>query len=108
MVALTQRFAALHLLGHAADRPKIGRSYTVAFFKSVFTGKVQKLLKAESEKWPEVIFDTFDLNAKGENSTKGAAPYVSGGSGLVESNRVRGIGQAICMICLMLFMLGDM
>ncbi|KAF2444357.1 hypothetical protein P171DRAFT_494657 [Karstenula rhodostoma CBS 690.94] len=84
-------------------------TYTVAFFKSVFTGKVQKLMKGGSKKWPEVVFDTVSLNEKiGKGGTgTDAQPVYSGAGAHSMDDRAVGVGKAIGMGLLALFLLED-
>ncbi|KAF9731490.1 hypothetical protein PMIN06_000403 [Paraphaeosphaeria minitans] len=76
-------------------------TYTTAFFKSVFTGKVQKLMKGRSKKWPEVVFDSVSLNEKSKNGGNGtdAQPVNNG----VLEIQALGVGKAIGMVFLALF-----
>jgi hypothetical protein len=83
--------------------------YTAAFFKSVFTGKVQKLMKKKSKQWPEVIFDSVylgDKSKKGGNET-GVQPVDSGAGRQFESDKARRVGTVVGLAFLAMFLLGE-
>lgn len=86
---------------------KVLVTYTVAFFKSVFTGKVQKLMKKKSKKWPEVLFDTVSLNEKSRKGNNGTEtqPVISGAGLQFMNDKAMGVGKAIGMGLLALFIL---
>jgi hypothetical protein len=89
---------------------KVLVTYTVAFFKSVFTGKVQKLMKKKNKKWPEVIFDSVDLGDKSKKGGNGTdAQLVDSGSvRQFECDTTMGVGMVVGMVSLAMFLLGEL
>jgi hypothetical protein len=90
---------------------KVLVTYTVAFFKSVFTGKVQKLMKKKkNKKWPEVIFDSVDLGDKSKKGGNGTDAQLvdSGSMRQFECDTTMGVGMVVGMVSLAMFLLGEL
>lgn len=83
-------------------------TYTVAFFRSVFTGKVQTLMQKKSKKWPEVIFDSISLNeknAKKKNGSNGTDPqqFKNDGAGAKAMGMETAIGMGFIALSVLVY-----
>ncbi|OAF99746.1 uncharacterized protein CC84DRAFT_1264113 [Paraphaeosphaeria sporulosa] len=86
----------------AERNEKVLVTYTAAFFKSVFTGKVEELMKGKSNKWPEVIFDSFSLNEKSRKGVNETDVQPVDNGAREQKARARGMALGMGLLALVI------